>query len=155
MLWGLKMQKYLEYLSFLRWPRGFLTSWQLENSIFFPSEFQTGAQTEPGMGVETQLKTGKFWFSFPTEQIPTFLTTRASSGSLNSVKKEKIPQKTCIPCLSISWNIQTATLQQTRNPFFNSCPRFRVEFWPKNSSSSLFFWGFFFFFLGKQSRNKD
>lgn len=91
------MQKYLEYLSFLRWPRGFLTSWQLENSIFSPQNSRLEHKQSLGWGVETHLKTGKFWFSFPTEQIPTFLTTRASSGSLNSVKKEKNPQKLAFP----------------------------------------------------------
>lgn len=61
------MQKYLEYLSFLRWPRGFLTSWQLENSIFFPQNSRLEHEQSLGWG----------WKLILNRQILVFLPYRA------------------------------------------------------------------------------
>lgn len=69
-----KLQEYFQSLSFLQCSRGRLAkgwnSWQLENPSF-PSEFQTGAGAEPGMGLGAHFEpsTGKFqrfFFSFPS-----------------------------------------------------------------------------------------
>lgn len=87
------MQKYLEYFSFLQWPTG-----QLEKDFnllaigklhFPPQNPRVEHEQSLGWGWKFILKHAKSWFSFPNEQIPTFLTTRASSGSSNSVNKEK------------------------------------------------------------------
>lgn len=149
------MQKYLEYLSFLRWPRGFLTSWQLENSIFFPQNSRLEHEQSLGWG----------WKLILNRQILVFLPYRADpnfphhQGKFRLFKLRKEGEKSpklAFPACQFPGISKQQHYNKHGTDFFNSCPRFRVEFWPKNSSSSLFFLEYFFFWENRAgTRTKE